>query len=116
MLGRATRDIPAARRPQLSSRNKGVGGGVLLRAEGAARTGRGGATALLEAAVATAKRHGAQVVEATSVDPDSPSFRFMGYRSMFRAAGFEDVQPAESRWHGMHRVLSAPLRRRLAST
>ncbi len=78
--------------------------------------GRGAATALLEAAVATAKRHGAQVVEATSVDPDSPSFRFMGYRSMFRAAGFENVQPAESRRHVMHRVLSAPLRRRLAST
>jgi GNAT superfamily N-acetyltransferase len=56
---------------------------------------------LLTAAVETARRHGALVVEAYPVDPDSPSYRFMGYTPLFRAAGFKLVGRAGSRRHVM---------------
>ena len=56
---------------------------------------------LLEAAVERAKKRGATVVEAYPVDPDSPSYRFMGMTPMFRAAGFKEVGRAGSRRHVM---------------
>jgi GNAT superfamily N-acetyltransferase len=49
---------------------------------------------LLEAAVAHARRHGAKVVEAYPVDPDSPSYRFMGFVSVFQRAGFRKIGTA----------------------
>ncbi len=65
------------------------------------------AAALLDAAIATATAHGADVIEATPVDPDSPSYRFMGHRPLFLAAGFKEVGLAGTRRHVLRRVLSA---------
>lgn len=56
---------------------------------------------LLEAAIDLARRKGAQVVEAYPVEPDSPSYRFMGFVPNFAAAGFEDVGHAGTRRHVM---------------
>jgi GNAT superfamily N-acetyltransferase len=74
---------------------------------------QGLSAALLDAAVKVARRHGADVVEASPVDPDSPSFRFMGYRSTFLEAGFDELQTAGTRRHVMHRVLDTKLSGRL---
>ncbi len=38
-----------------------------------------------------ARSHGADIVEGYPVDADSPSYGFMGRRSTFAAAGFEEV-------------------------
>jgi len=46
---------------------------------------------LIDAAVTQAKRNGATIVEAYPVEPDSPSYRFMGFVESFKAAGFEEV-------------------------
>lgn len=43
----------------------------------------------LAAAVAHARNKGARIVESYPVDPDSPSYRFMGFVSLFAEAGFE---------------------------
>ncbi len=67
---------------------------------------RGLARALLDAAVAVAAAHGADVVEAMPVDPDAPSYRFMGFRPLFLAAGFEELGRAGTRRHVMRRVLT----------
>jgi len=56
---------------------------------------------LLTAAVETARRHGATVLEGYPVDADSPSYRFMGFVPLFRAAGFKPVGRAGSRRHVM---------------
>jgi len=56
---------------------------------------------LIEAAVERAREGGARTVEAYPVDPDSPSYRFMGYVSSFEAAGFRHVGRAGSRRHVM---------------
>jgi len=60
---------------------------------------------LLEAAIETARLHGATVLEAYPVNPDSPSFRFMGFVPLFRAAGFKPVGRAGSRRHVMRLAL-----------
>ena len=67
------------------------------------RSLRGGglAPALLDAAVKHAFKKGARVVEAYPVDPDSPSYRFMGFREMFSARGFRETGTAGSRRHVM---------------
>lgn len=65
--------------------------------------GRGIAEQLIEGAAAYAKRNGAAILEAYPVDPDSPSYRFMGFVPMFEAAGFEHVGRAGSRRHVMRR-------------
>ncbi len=67
--------------------------------------GRGMARRLVEAAAAHARARGATVLEAYPVDPDSPSYRFMGFVSMFRAAGFQEVGRAGTRRHVMRRAL-----------
>jgi GNAT superfamily N-acetyltransferase len=54
---------------------------------------------MIDAAVAHAKQNGATIVEAYPVDPDSPSYRFMGFVESFRAAGFEEVGRAGARRH-----------------
>jgi GNAT superfamily N-acetyltransferase len=57
---------------------------------------------LLDAAVATARKHGAKIVEAYPVDADSPSYRFMGFVSNFERAGFSETKRAGKRRHVMH--------------
>ena len=48
-----------------------------------------------------AAARGATVVEAYPVASDSPSYRYMGFTSMYRAAGFEEVGLAGTRRHVM---------------
>ena len=64
--------------------------------------GEGLGRALLEAAVLEATARGATLIEAYPVDPDSPSYRFMGRVSMFAAAGFVESHRAGTRRHVMH--------------
>ena len=52
---------------------------------------------LIEAAKAYAKRRGATVLEAYPVDPDSPSYRFMGFVPAFERLGFTRHGKAGSR-------------------
>lgn len=59
---------------------------------------------LLEAAVDHAFKNGAWAVEAYPVAPDSPSFRFMGFKPMFAARGFRETGMAGSRRHVMRLV------------
>ncbi len=63
--------------------------------------GRGISGRLLEAAVDLARRNGADVVEGYPVDPDSPSYGFMGRCSTFLAAGFVETGRAGRRRHVM---------------
>jgi GNAT superfamily N-acetyltransferase len=63
--------------------------------------GKGLMRRLLEAAVQHAREKGATVVEAYPVDPDSPSYRFMGFVPAFEAAGFREVGRAGTRRHVM---------------
>ena len=56
---------------------------------------------MLEAAVAFAKQQGATVLEAYPVEPDSPSFRFMGFTPAFARLGFTEIAMAGSRRHVM---------------
>lgn len=63
--------------------------------------GRGTTSLLIEAAIAHARSKGASVVEAYPVDPDSPSYRFMGFLPVFEAAGFTHVGDAGTRRHVM---------------
>ena len=63
--------------------------------------GQGLGRQTLEAAVAHARAEGARVVEAYPVDPDSPSYRFMGFVEAFEKAGFREVGRAGSRRHVM---------------
>jgi GNAT superfamily N-acetyltransferase len=65
------------------------------------RRGAGIAGRLLDAAIERAREAGADVLEAYPVDPDSPSFRFMGSRPMFGARGFAEHGMAGSRRHVM---------------
>ncbi|MBI2164782.1 MAG: GNAT family N-acetyltransferase [Chloroflexi bacterium] len=60
---------------------------------------------LIAAAVERARAKGATVVEAYPVDPDSPSYRFMGFVSSFEAAGFREVGTAGTRRHVMRLTL-----------
>lgn len=61
---------------------------------------------LIAGAVAHAKREGATVVEAYPVDEDAPSYRFMGFTSVFAAAGFSDRGMAGTRRHVMRLELA----------
>jgi GNAT superfamily N-acetyltransferase len=67
--------------------------------------GQGVARALLRAAVDFAAAHGADIVEAYPVDPDSPSYRYMGSVPMFEAEGFVETGRVGTRRHVMHRAL-----------
>ena len=55
------------------------------------------ASKLLDAAIQYAKENGARYVEAYPVDPESPSYRFMGFKPMFENAGFQFVKKAGTR-------------------
>ena len=63
--------------------------------------GRGLTRLLIRAAIERAASSGATVVESYPVDPDSPSYKFMGLVSTFEALGFEEVGRAGSRRHVM---------------
>ena len=67
--------------------------------------GQGNMKQLLQQAIKTARKHGARVVEAYPVDPDSPSYRFMGFVSTFKEVGFTETGRAGKRRHVMHLML-----------
>ena len=69
--------------------------------------GRGITSRLLDAACAEATSNGADVIEAYPVDPDSPSYKFMGVLSTFLAAGFEETGRVGKRRHVMRRWLNS---------
>ncbi len=69
--------------------------------------GQGAGRALLDEAIRVASKRGADVVEAYPVAPDSPSYRFGGFTSMFRAAGFEERGRAGTRRHVMRLRVSS---------
>lgn len=71
-----------------------------------ARRGDGLGRKLIAGAVAHAEASGATVVEAYPVDPDSPSYRHMGFVPVFAAAGFTDLGKAGKRRHVMRLVLT----------
>lgn len=64
--------------------------------------GEGLGKQLLAAAVDTARKHGAKILEAYPVDPDSPSYRFMGFVKNFKKAGFTETGRVGKRRHVMH--------------
>jgi hypothetical protein len=57
--------------------------------------------ALLAGAVDHAREAGATIVEAYPVDEDSPSYRYMGFVTTFRKAGFRDIGRTGLRRHVM---------------
>ncbi len=61
---------------------------------------------LLAGAIEHARSSGATVVEAYPVDPDSPSFRFMGFVPVFAEAGFRDLGMTGTRRHVMRLELT----------
>lgn len=61
---------------------------------------------LLRAAIASARAHGANILEATPVDPDSPGYHFMGFRDLYLGAGFVEVGTAGTRRHVMELALT----------
>ncbi|MFN3515236.1 MAG: GNAT family N-acetyltransferase [Phenylobacterium sp.] len=69
--------------------------------------GRGLTGRLLEAAADYARAHGGRILEAYPVDPESPSYRFMGFRALYATHGFEAVGRAGSRRHVVRRRLRA---------
>ena len=77
-----------------------LGGGEYPELRGSGVAGR-----LLDAACEEAARAGADVIEAYPVDPDSPSYRFMGLRPRFLAAGFAEIGRVGKRRHAMRRCL-----------
>ena len=66
-----------------------------------AHRGQGFGHQSIEAAIKQAKRHEADVLEAYPVDPDSPSYRFMGFVPAFEAAGFKPAGMVGTRRHLM---------------
>ncbi len=62
---------------------------------------------LIAAAVRHARAHGASLVEAYPVAPDSPSYRFMGLVPVFEEAGFSEVGREGKRRHVMQLKLRA---------
>jgi GNAT superfamily N-acetyltransferase len=60
---------------------------------------------MIAGAETLARENGATMIEATPVDPDSPSYRFMGLVSMFSKAGYGAVARAGTRRHVMRKRL-----------
>ncbi len=56
---------------------------------------------LIAGAVAHARANGATVMEAYPVEPDSPSYRHMGFVPVFAEAGFADLGKTGKRRHVM---------------
>ena len=68
--------------------------------------GAGMTRRLIEAAIEHARTKGAIAVEAYPVDPDSPSYRYMGYVGTFGSMGFREVGRKGIRRHVMRLSLS----------
>jgi hypothetical protein len=62
---------------------------------------------LIHATVEHSRKRGATIIEAYPVDPDSPSYRFMGFVPQFKQFGFVEAGVAGSRRHVM-RLSSHP--------
>ena len=67
--------------------------------------GLGLAPVILRAAISHARAQGASVVEAYPVDPDSHSYRFMGFVPVFQRAGFQELGREGLRRHVMRLAL-----------
>ncbi len=67
--------------------------------------GKGIQRKLLDAAIREARARGAKALEAYPVEPDSPSYRFGGFVSLFERAGFREVGRLGSRRHVMRKML-----------
>jgi hypothetical protein len=61
---------------------------------------------LIDAAIAHARSKGAKVVEAYPVDPDSPSYRFMGFVGTFKGMEFVEAGREGTRRHVVRREVS----------
>ena len=70
--------------------------------------GQGLFAQLLAAAVSHARQKGATAIEAYPVDPDSPSYRFMGFVPNFAKAGFVEAGRAGTRRHVMRLMQQKP--------
>ena len=70
------------------------------------RRGQGITHRLLEAACTVAGEVGADVVEAYPVDPELPSYGFMGRVLTFVMAWFEEVGLVGTRWHVVRKYVS----------
>ena len=66
---------------------------------------RGFTAKLIDTAVEYAKQNGAACLEAYPVDPDSPSYKYMGLRPAFEKKGFDYVGRTGTRRHVMRRIL-----------
>jgi len=71
-----------------------------------AHRGQGLVGELIREAEAYARREGATILEAYPVDPESPSYHFMGFVQSFRRAGYREVGRAGSRRHVMRKQLA----------
>lgn len=69
--------------------------------------GQGVSRRLIKAAITHARKRGGKVLEAYPVDPDSPSYRFMGFVETFEQLGFQGVGREGSRRHVYRYDLSA---------
>lgn len=69
--------------------------------------GEGLAPRLLDAAVTHAREQGATIVEAYGVDPDSPSYRHMGFVPFYAARDFVEVGQVGKRRHVMRLTISS---------
>jgi GNAT superfamily N-acetyltransferase len=67
--------------------------------------GAGLAHELIAAAVAEARRRNATAVEAYPVEPDSPTYGYMGFIPAFERAGFIEVGCVGKRRHVMRRAV-----------
>ncbi len=70
--------------------------------------GQGMTARLIDAAIEHARKRGATVIVAYPVDPDSPSYRFMGFVGAFKKAGFVEIGRAGTRRHVMRLELDRP--------
>jgi GNAT superfamily N-acetyltransferase len=68
--------------------------------------GHGHGDEMIAAAIVQAKKRGANVLEVYPVDPDSPSYRFMGFVPAYERLGFRKVGEVGSRRHVMRLTLS----------
>jgi GNAT superfamily N-acetyltransferase len=77
--------------------------------------GQGMTARLIRAAIEHARERGATVIEAYPVDPNSPSYRFMGFVGAFKKAGFVEMGRAGTRRHVMRLELTKAKRYSQAS-
>jgi GNAT superfamily N-acetyltransferase len=69
--------------------------------------GLGLAHEMIAAAVKYARQSGATAVEAYPVDPDSPSYRHMGFVPAYESEGFREIGRAGTRRHVMRLTLGS---------